>query len=380
LLLWVDIISRTAGNAWALPWDASAVTMPVQVRLGLLLAASLRLGVLPLRLPFSQEPSLRRGLGASLRLVPTAACLVVYVRVAYVGLSGSWVPYLLALTGLSALVAAFRWFSASDELSGRGFWILALAALGLASAIARLPQAALAWSLACLLSGGLLFAFSPRHRYSLPLPLFSLLGFSGLPFTPAWAGMELVASQALHDALPLFTRVVIILLPMLWIGAHALLLAGYIRHAIRSAPLPSRPQRWVWLIYPLGLALFPIIQFAWLWQSARWAAHGSLTLGLTGTANLSPVFWVAGGAALVLAALLLWISIRFQPHLPRRWIDLGRSLFSLQWAYQFIETAFRLSTRLVNLVNGLLEGDGGILWVLLWLALVLALLLQGVRL
>ena len=106
---------------------------------------------------------MRRGLGTSLRLVPAAASLVLLVRTAYTGVPDPWRPYLLALVGLSALYGAILWFTASDELSGRPFWILGMIAFVVASAVCGVPEASLAWGLACIFSGGLLFLLSARH-------------------------------------------------------------------------------------------------------------------------------------------------------------------------------------------------------------------------
>lgn len=368
LLLWADITTKTAGNLWTVSQAADAGTVPLQVSLVLLIAAGLRLGVLPLRLPYLQEPPLRRGLGTSLRLIPAAASLVLLTRTAYTGVPASWTPYLLVLVGLSAIYGAFLWASASDELSGRPYWILGMTAFAVASAVCGIPLASLAWGLACLLSGGLLFLFSTRRRAFLLLPMLGLLGFSGLPFTPDWGGMQLYTSHTLLYILPLF------------VCAHAILIAGYVRHAIRSEPIPIQPQRWVWLLYSLGLVLFPVIQIVWLWQSARWASVYRLSMGLPLSASLGFLTWIGGVITLCLAVLFLWINDQRHPSFPRWLLSLGQQVFSMQWVYKFIEIAFRLSIQLVGFLTGLLEGDGGILWVLVLLALLVAVLLGGGRL
>ncbi len=365
LLLWADITAKTAGNLWAAPQEAAAGTVPLSVSLVLLIAAGLRLGVLPLRLPYLQEPPLRRGLGTSLRLIPAAASLILLTRTAYAGVPASWAPYLLVLVGLSAIYGAFLWASAPDELSGRPYWILGMTAFAVASAVCGFPQASLAWGLACLLSGGLLFLFSTRQRALLLLPMFGLLGFSGLPFTPTWSGMQLYTSHTILYLLPLF------------IFAHAILISGYIRHAIRSEPIPTQPQRWVWLLYPLGLALFPVIQYVGLWQSAHWSSEFRLFIGSTGSTFLT---WIGGVVALGLAVLFLWVNYQRHPVLPRWLTSLSQQVFSMQWVYKSLEMAFRLSIQFVGFLTGLLEGDGGILWVLVLLALLVVVLLGGGRL
>ncbi|MBE3067739.1 MAG: hypothetical protein IMZ73_10005, partial [Chloroflexi bacterium] len=75
LVLWANLVSTAGGilmNFRATP--ASAGTY-------LLIAAGLRLGVLPLHLPYRKENVLRRGFGTSLRLVSAAASLSLLARI-----------------------------------------------------------------------------------------------------------------------------------------------------------------------------------------------------------------------------------------------------------------------------------------------------------
>jgi hypothetical protein len=213
----------------------------------------------------------------------------------------------------------------------------------------------------------MLFLFSARHRYLLPLPVFGLLGFLGLPFTPAWGGMQLYTSRTVLYVLPLFVL------------AHALLGVGYVHHAVRSEPLPGQSQRWVGLLYPLGLALFPVIQFTWLWQAMHWPSVLRLSIASPDTTHLPLLTWMGGALALGLAVLFLWISHRRHPNPPRWLSSIGPQILSLRWFYNFLGIAFHISIRLVGFLTGLLEGDGGILWVLVLLALLVVLLLHGGR-
>jgi hypothetical protein len=84
-----------------------------------------------------------------------------------------------------------------------------------------------------------------------------------------------------------------------------------------------------------------------------------------------------------LAGLILWIKYRRQPwvlpvpRLPGSLVALGQKLFSLRWFYDILGIAMRLSVRFVRQLTAVLEGEGGILWVLVLLALLVALLLRG---
>ena len=381
LLLWADVAARSAGNGISFTSDASSSAVPAHLSLFLLIAAGLRLGVLPLHLPFLQEPPMRRGLGTSLRLVPAAASLVLLARTAYAGVPEAWMPVLLVLVGLSALYGAILWFVAADELSGRPFWILGITAFAVASAICGVPEASLAWAWACIFSGGLLFLLSVRHRNWLPLPLFGLLGFIGLPFTPAWGGMQF------------YTSLPSILLIPVFVLAHALLVSGYIRHAVRPEPMPESSQRWLWVIYPLGLVLLPVLQMVLFigtmffpglaWQVFRQSSATGLLTTPGDYAALPLLTWTGGAISLGLAALILWImyqrrlNVEFSAHLPRRLVQISQKLFSLRWFYDLLGISLRILVRFVSQLTAILEGEGGILWVLVLLALLVALLVRG---
>jgi hypothetical protein len=59
-------------------------------------------------------------------------------------------------------------------------------------------------------------------------------------------------------------------------------------------------------------------------------------------------------------------------------VSLIGSFFSLHWLYRLAGKAFGLVGRGVALATVILEGEGGILWALLWLILLMALIVQGV--
>jgi uncharacterized membrane protein YecN with MAPEG domain len=345
LLMWADVAARAVGKL--LTFDA----IPLQASPFILLAAGLRLGVLPFHLPFLQEPPLRRGLGTSLRLVPAAASLVLLTRVASVGVPEEFIPYFLVMVSLSALYGAGAWAFASDELNGRPFWILGMASLSVAAAVLAQPSACLAWGLACIFSGGVLFLYSARHPYLLILPFFGLLGFSALPFTPAWDGMRLVLPLSSFPIFPFFLL------------AHALLVLGYIRHTWRAGDPLTGTERWAQLIYPLGLALL-LISYFWI-QVPGILDHQSANNFLV---------WAGGGLTLGLAALL-WLWIQRGPRLPQRIVSVGSRLLSLGWFYRLLWVVYRSVGWFVSILTRVFEGEGGILWALVALALLVTFLL-----
>lgn len=349
------IAAGMAAQAAGLPLSFSSI--PPQVSVYLLLAAGLRLGVLPINLPLTPDARLRHGLGTLLRLVPAAASLVLLVRVATVGIPANPAvpilgPAILAFAALAALYGSLLWAVAEDEIAGRAFWILGLAGLAVAAAVRGQPEASLAWSIALLLSGGLLFLASTRHNRLRWLLLLGLIGLSSLPYTPA-------AAQAGLYAPPLGISSLAFLL------AQVLLLAGYVRHALRPGhPIPGA-ERWVRVIYPWGLALLPLAHILIAWYNRSPAPAGRELL-----AQVWP-----GLAALGMLLLLIAAANRGL-RLPGRPIAALQQIFSFGWLYRLLWGSFHLVRRAAAFINMTLEGEGGLLWTLLLLTLLLSLFAQ----
>lgn len=350
LLIWAVIVARSAGTV------PEFSLMPQQANLYLLLAAGLRLGVLPLQLPIYRDIRLRRGLGTMIGLIPGAANLVLLARAANADIPDALSPYLLATAAVTALFASVLWARAENELDGRPYWIFGLAALAFASAVRGQAMASLVWGVALLLSGGLLFLFSSRHRYLLPIPLLGLLGILALPFTPTWAGGWLYASP--------FTIWLVV-----FVIVQALLIVGYIRHGLRPGRVLSGVERWVRVIYPWGLILLPLSHFLigwWTWKDA-----GAQYTRQTGLENYIP-----GLVSLGLVVLLMtWV--RRAPGIPWPIGDTLGTMLSLGWFYRLLWGGFRSFGRVIASITSVLEGEGGVLWALLLLVLLLAFLSQG---
>ncbi len=331
----------------------------------LLVAAGLRLGVLPLHLPLIQEVHLRRGLGTALRLIPAAASFILLVRVANIGVLGSATGLLLGLTALAGLSAARNWLIARDELNGRPFWLIGTASLVVASAILKLPEACIAWSIASILSGGLVFSMSIRHKNLIPIIFLGFLNFSAIPFTPAWLGTGIY--QYSEPIRSILSPSIFFFLSFLFLLIEAILLAGLIRHSIGGIlpalePFKEHIERWVWFLYPLGL-LFIIV------------THIYIGFWLLPVLNEIPFSgWIMGVVATMIAVLIWYLSWRFLHAFSGRDQSIKASaynkLISLDWLYQLVGRLFRLLARFFALISTILEGEAGILWALVLFALI----------
>ncbi len=344
------VVIPGGGMLAALPdWEH----LPAAAGLYVLLAVTLRMGVAPLHLPFSQEPLIRRGLGTSLRLAPATASLALLTRAAAAGsIAADWAGVLTGLAGISALYGALQWALAADEMNGRPFWVLSLASFASAAAVLAQPQAVMAWVLAMLLGGTNIFLYTARRRRLALLPWLSGVCISALPLTPTWP-----AAATLGRFAPAFM--------MLFLAAHALLLFGYARHLLRPAAWLDATQRWAWFVYPLGLALLPGVWF-FVQAPLAWQIGGleGLQQGWAGAASL--------GAAGLLALLA---RSHWRP--PRALVGALERFFSLAWLSGPLLLLYRLVEKFLALLSHLIEGEGGLLWVLVALALGASFLLGG---
>lgn len=358
MVVWAMVVSKSHGEVLNLSNVLPGVGFYI------LLAAGLRLGVIPLHLPYTKEVHLRRGLGTILRMVTSASSLVVLGRLPAWVVSPKWAIILLAFTALAAVYGAVMWVTAKDELNGRPYWLIALAGIALACAIRGRPDATLAWGATLILSGGLLFLYSERKRQILLLPLLGYLGMTGLPFTPA-------ASGFFGLIVPPFNILDVILLM-----AHILLLVGYLRHIFRPIKMIVDFERWMFIVYPSGLLILVLTQ----WIIAVFGWSGSLTPGVWWAAFISVILSVIGMVLLYRSGYLIYSREAGDGWLEILMDRIGSRLakfFSLDWLYRFLWFLYLLLQRLVIFSTSILEGDGGVLWALVLLVLLLTLISFG---
>lgn len=361
VLLWAVLVARAHGVT------LTFTQVPPEAGVYLMIAAGLRLGVLPLHLPYMTEVRMRRGLGGILRLAAPASSLVLLARLPSGSIPSDWAPYLLALTALAVLYGAVKWLFATDELEGRPYWLISLASLAVACVIRGQPLASIAWGITMMLAGSLLFFYSARQRSVYFLPVLGLLALSGLPFTPAGAGWQGLWTLPFNG------------LNLLFILALAILLAGYLRHAFQPGEPLNTMERWVQTVYPFGLLML----LATDWVGAYLNLRGSFALGSAWVGVVS-ILLALGGVAVY--ARIPAEAVASEPA-GSGWLAIltGRAgrvlsaIFRLNWLYRLIALVYGLLRRVVLALTAILEGEAGVLWVLVLLALLISLLTTGGR-
>ena len=362
------MIALATSRGWQAAGDFDLTEIPQEAAFFFLIAAGLRLGVFPLNMPFLQEPALRRGVGNIIRLAPVASSLSLLARlpenVIPPQLSG-WMPLFQAMLAIAALYAAFRWLSANDEIEGRPFWIVAWSSLATASVLNGDSSASLAWGLTLILSGSLLFLFYPRVQRMNFLIFFGLIGLAGLPYMPGASGWSGLVANGIN------------LWTFLFIIAHAVMVFGYLNRAIQPGGEAGALESWARIVYPLGLII--IIQSILVMGLIGWP--GSLTIGV----------WWPGmvSALLVIASFILIRKLGITPpyiQLPAssgftkalNWvIPRLEPVFRLEWVYRVVWWVNNLVGKLLYGFSTILEGDGGILWMILLLVLLMTILTGG---
>ncbi len=348
MVVWVNLVSITGGN------QMNFLTIPEKFGIYLLIAAVLRLGIFPLHLPYRKDNVLRRGFGTSLQLVSAAASLSLLARIPAGVFPISLLPYLMILAALAALYAGWMWLRASDEILGRPFWVLGMGALAIAASLQGNPTGSTGWGVMLVLGGGLIFLFSARQRNILWLPLLSIWGLSTLPFS--------ITASVWEEGNNVLWLYIVPFLP-----AQALLAAGVIRHAFHPGETSLESQeRWTKFIYPTGLLLLAGIMIL----LGLWGWNGAQTIGQVWAAIVANVL-AAGFTALALTVL----ARMTRSNSSNQWTR----IFRMEWLTKTMSAIYELFCRIAEIITSSLEGEGGLLWSLLLLALIFSILSTQAR-
>jgi len=353
LIIGALIYQRTDG----FPLEFS--TMNATASILVLLAIGIRLGLLPLNLTFAVDIPFQRGLISFLRIAAYAGGMAALARISSLQVLENWHSYLYSVTVILSLYGAIMWLRAHNEIEGRQYWLLTTAGLGFLCVLQGNPLQVLPWGLMLIFGGTFLFLFSARGRNLLFLPILATLMISGLPFSISASGWSGLLLQPIS-----FGGILILL-------TAALTLAGFIKHAFRNDDNFSQLDGWVRGTYPLGLIILIISGWVTVWLGVE----GGMQIGL----------WLVGLVVFALAAIFSAMRARLftlpiQLSASDKWASVqgwwGRisGIFRLTWLSNFLWSIYRGLRRLVSFLTILFEGEGGVLWVFLLLALMLTLL------
>lgn len=326
----------------------------------LLIAVGLRLGVIPFNLPLVSGSPIRRSLGNSIRMISVSTSIILLLRLPIGLLTGPFRSFLLFMTGLGIFFGSIMWLSAKTELEGRPYLIISMAGLAIYSAINENQLAILIWTLALILDGSILFLFSIRSKRLLIFPLLATIGLIGLPYTPSAAGWLGVIQPG-----NLFRNMIIVL-------SMILIVLGFVTHATKDKLLLPKKEKWIWLTYPMGLFILIITQWAiFIASDLSWYSTGII---------------LASTFAFLTPLIIFFLNRKFV--IVSEYKDFFQSILnpigklftqilSLRWLYRFVWTILGFIQKIVNAFTSLLEGQGGIIWVVVFLIMIITLINSG---
>ena len=345
LLLWASIVSISSGG----PMNFREI--PDRVGILLLFAALLRLGVFPLHLPI-YDLEQRRGIITTLRLVSSASGLSLIARIPVTSFPSQFLPYLILITGIFTVISGWSWLRSNDELAGRPFLMSGIGFLAVTATLLGNPRGSAAWGICLILSGGLLFMNSIGGRSAYWLLGMSLWILSTLPFS-------MTASVWNNPS-----NINILLLIPYFLG-FSLIFAGYFRHAFaRPGDIDIKHEpRWVQVIYPLGLSVLPIV---------------GILLGLTEWFQTRSIgSWWMSFITIILSLIIYYLVTRIiKPSIMKklRYRPDMTNFFSIAfWRF------YRFIRQIISLLTSILEGDGGMLWSIVILVLLISIISQTLQ-
>jgi hypothetical protein len=225
---------------------------------------------------------------------------------------------------------------------------MGLISLSVSAALMQNPLGSAAWGSACLFAGGLLFLYSHRNRVLTITLLIAAFILSSLPFSLTATGWP--------EDLSRIWMTLIFLIPL-----QSLLTAGYIRTiALEEKENLDNQPRWVNVFYPMGLVSL---------------ALSGLVLGITGWEGASQLGgWIPAAIGAVLTIIITFVLVRIPIPPP---LDSSLLKRPVAWAGIFITLwwgLYRMLRRLLDILTTTFEGDGGVLWTILFLIVFVSIL------
>jgi len=314
----------------------------------------LRVGGITIYSSAINDTDFSKSLGSLLHLVPAAAAFALFNTIQVLSYPAGVELMLVVVISMIVLFNALSWVWKAKSPRHQTNWIILMAGFSIVSVIRGDLEASLVWGVAAILSGGIFFLVSMKHRYLFLLASIGLINISMLPYTPTWAGTQLFAP-------PYYWGLLILLF------SHMLILIGYFQFARKLDNRQDKVNRFTWVVYYWGLLLLPIV-------------HLLIGLLMRDSAKLGFSDWL--GLLSSAAAISIFIVHRYYPKL-RIWSFYGnrfmptlQKLFDLRWFWRSLWSLYRGFGRVVDLLTNVLEGDGGILWTLLLLVLFITLIRQ----
>ncbi len=310
----------------------------------LAIAATFRLGMIPLHFALPPIAPLRRGVGTLLRLFPPIVAMVILARVFEAGLTDVLQVVFLAAGTIGGLFGAIRWILQQDAVTARPFFILGF--VGLALIIATISpngsEIIVSAGLVILLVGAVLSLFSqytPSHRL-IPIAASALL--LGLPFTPGAVYAATIADFDVFLSSPVMGSLAVVISSLLALGCFHLFFSAEVQW-----PSSESLAR---VMFNVGLTL-PIL-----------ASFGVGSWRLTADPLRALIFF---STTLLIGVVFFFV---FRGLSIEQIEGLRQFLESVDpdRIYEFVWSGFQRFLIALRRLGNLLEGTSGMLWVIVF--------------
>jgi len=354
LLIYATAIS--SGNSQVL----SLANIPASSSGLFFTAAILHSGILPFRFPEKRKKGVETITNGLFFLLPFISSLFLVVH-----LPNDDIPFLsFILISSLAIIGMYYfgllWMQSAEEINKIYFLALAFAAFTIFRYVTGTHQDLVPWLALTLIGGSWLLQFSQRGSSTRLLPIFLIISMLGIPFTLTSYGSSLYFSDGFK-----FSVIFILFF-------HVLYLIGFYQSLTQEKEqfddLDSSSQlNYLIAIMFSGLAI--------IMTSYRLA--GSL---INEIAN----WWAGLTITAAAAAYLIWRRRQAgqarEGNLEIEQTEISQrveKMLSFEWLTKAVTVVAERLRPLVNGFSNLMEGEGGILWSIVFMALLVTLLRTG---
>ncbi len=329
----------------------------------LLMGATLRLGVLPIHISLTENLPIQRSMGTVLRFVSPLSIFAFLTQIPPQAQLITANNFFFVIAVFSALYAAVKWITSKDELTGRPYWLLFFSCLVLLSFLKGQTAGCITSSMIMVIGGGFIFLRSYSMKAVRVLGVLCFLLLVGFPYTP---------TATLWDILLSPNRMISDILLSI---SYTLIWLGFFRFFLSRRENESGKELWMKLFYSIGLSvlvLLPCILLIWNASvieqvSSKWIA----SIICSGFVLLTG-FVIRKRIGLQFFKRLQ--QNRFIAPLKKIWGSFNL-FFKFEWVTPFLKWVYNLVAEVVKFFINLLEGDGGLLWELLFLVLISSVLI-----
>lgn len=317
----------------------------------LILAIGMRLGIVSYLLESVSSDDLHLKVSAYFHYVSAAVTLIPVLRIDLFGFYNYFSPYLIGISLLAGLYGAVRWVRAKDALTGTPYWIFAAAFMAVGATLIYQQHVAMVWVLIMVYAGSFANFTHQEGRRVFSFAAVLLVTISTLPYIPSLIGGDEFAKTSTLSLVGL-------------IAVHALLVFGYAQKTFGLERKQNGDERWLDVIFFIGIAWLPLTFIGSIFR-----------MNILNDIQYGEMLWWPVGVIVGVASLLSIIAWRGMA-MPSAIMAISKRVFSLRWLTNLSKWGVGALQNFVKLITTLLEGEGGMLWALLLIAMLATLLVQ----